>query len=69
MSTEPVDLDSDLIDRLRAVTEDVRGLIESAIRREFHDRSFGRLLDELEEETGPLHEDLVADAERFWPVS
>lgn len=69
MTTEPVELDSDLLARVRAVTGDVPGLIESAIRRQLDDRSFGRLLDELEAETGPLPEDLVAEAERFWHAS
>lgn len=69
MTTEPIELDSDLVTRVRAVTEDVRGLVESAIRRELDDRAFSRLLEELEAETGPLPEELVAEAERFWHAS
>ncbi len=69
VNTEPVDLDSGLVAQVRGATEDVRGFIESAIRRELDERSFGQLLDELEAETGPLPDDLVAEAERFWHAS
>ena len=69
MTREPVGLDSDLVSRVRAVAEDVPGFIETAIRRELDGHSFSRLLDELEAETGPLPEDLVAEAERFWHAS
>ena len=69
MTREPVGLDSDLVSRVRAVAEDVPGFIEAAIRRELNGHSFSRLLDELEAETGPLPEDLVAEAQRFWHAS
>jgi hypothetical protein len=69
VNTEPVDLDSGLVAQVRGATEDVRGFFESAIRRELDERSFGQLLDELEAETGPLPDDLVAEAERFWHAS
>jgi len=69
MTTEPVEIDKGLVARVRAVTNDVQGLVESGIRRELDDRAFGQLLDELEAEIGPLPEELVAEADRFWHAS
>ena len=69
MSTESVELDSDLVTRVRATGGDVRAYVEAAVRRELDNEAFGRLLDELEAESGPVPDDIVAEAERFWPAS
>jgi hypothetical protein len=57
IETEPVELDSDLISRVRAATPEVATYIEAAVRRELDNETFGRLLDQLETETGPVPEE------------
>jgi hypothetical protein len=69
VSTEPVEIDTDLVSKVRAVTEDVRGYVESAVRRSLDDEAFSRLLDKLEAEAGPVPEEIVAEAEHFWHAS
>ena len=69
MATEPVELDAKLLARVRDTTDDARGFVESAVRRQLDDQAFSRLLDELEAESGPVPEEIVAEAERFWPAS
>ena len=69
MATEPVELDAKLLARVRDTTDDARGYVESAVRRQLDDQAFSRLLDELEAESGPVPEEIVAEAERFWPAS
>ncbi len=69
MATEPVELDSDLVSRVRAATPDVVAYIQAAVRRELDNETFGRLLDQLETETGPVPEEVAAEADRFWHAS
>jgi Arc/MetJ family transcription regulator len=71
MATVPVDLDADLVAKVQLVAGDdaVRAFVEAAVRRELEHEAFGRLLDELEAEVGPVPEDVDAEAERFWRAS
>jgi post-segregation antitoxin (ccd killing protein) len=69
VSTEPVEVDRDLVSRVRAVSNDVTGYVESAVRRALDDEAFSRLLDELEAVAGPVPEEIVTEAERFWRAS
>lgn len=69
MSTEPVEVDSDLVARVREFTEDVPGYVDAALRRQLQDRAFASLLDDLEAESGPVPEDIALEAERFWHSS
>ena len=70
MATTPVELDEDLVARVREVAPgDVRSFIEAAIRDELDNVAFGRLLEELDAERGPVPEELKAEAERFWQGS
>lgn len=66
--TEPVEIDRALLGRVRDVagTADVRSFVEAAVRHELDHHAFGKLLDELEAEGGPVPDDLVAEAERVW---
>ena len=69
MATEPVELDSNLVSRVRAATPDMAAYIEAAVWRELDNETFGRLLDQLEIETGPVPEEVAAEADRFWHAS
>ncbi len=69
MATEPVQLDSNLVALVRAASSDVAAYIEAAVRRELDNETFGRLLDQLETETGPVPEEVAAEADRFWHAS
>jgi hypothetical protein len=51
MATEPVELDAKLLAKVRDTTDDARGYVESAVRRQLDDQAFSRLLDELEAES------------------
>jgi hypothetical protein len=67
MATRTVELDQELVARAEEVAGgDLKGYIEAAIRRQLEDEAFSRILDELDAEAGPLPEELVAEAERFW---
>lgn len=66
MPEELVAVDSELLDRVRDVTDDVPGYVSAALRRQLDDQAFARLLDDLEADTGPVPGDLAAEAERFW---
>ena len=67
MATRTVELDEELLSRAEEVAAgDLRGFIESAVRRQLGDEAFSRLLDELDAEAGPLPDDIVAEADRFW---
>ncbi len=67
MATRTVELDEELLSRAEEVAAgDLRGFIESAVRRQLGDEAFSRLLDELDAEAGPLPDEIVAEAERFW---
>lgn len=69
MATEPVELDSELIAQIRAVTDDVASFVATAVNRELAHGDLNRLLGELEAEAGPIPEEIVAEAERFWHAS
>jgi hypothetical protein len=69
VSTEPIEIDRDLVSRVRALSDDVAGYVESAVRRSLDDEAFSRLLDELEAEAGPVPEEFATEAEHFWPAS
>ena len=70
MSTEPVELDSGLLGRVRDVAEgNVRPFVEAAVRRALDNAAFGRLLDELEAEVGPVPGEVSDEAERLWHAS
>jgi hypothetical protein len=69
MATEPVELDAKLLARVRDITDDVGSYVDSAVRRQLDDQAFSLLLDELEAESGPVPEEIVAEAERFWHAS
>lgn len=66
MPEELVAVGSELLDRVRDVTDDVPGYVSAALRRQLDDHSFASLLDALEADTGPVPENLAAEAERFW---
>ena len=67
MATRSVELDEELLSRAEEVAAgDLRGFIESAVRRQLGDEAFSRLLDDLDAEAGPLPDDIVAEADRFW---
>lgn len=71
MAIVPVDLDADLVERVRRMAGDeaVSAFIEAAVRRNLENETFGTLLDELEAEAGPIPENVEAEAERFWRAS
>jgi Arc/MetJ family transcription regulator len=71
MATVPIDLDADLVAevKLRTGEDAARTFIETAVRRDLDNEAFGRLLDELEAEAGPIPDDVDAEAERFWRAS
>lgn len=71
MATGPVDLDADLVAKVQHVAGDdaERAFVEAAVRRDLDHDAFGRLLDELEAEAGPVPEDVDAEAERLWRAS
>jgi Arc/MetJ family transcription regulator len=71
MATMPVDLDADLVAKVQQVAGDdaVTAFVEAAVRRDLDNEAFGRLLDDIEAETGPVPEDVDAEAERFWRAS
>ena len=71
MPIEPVELDAELVARVRdaAGGADPRAYIEAAVRHELDNEAFGKLLDDLEAESGPVPDDLLAEAERVWHAS
>jgi hypothetical protein len=75
MPTEPVELDAELVGRVRDLAggADPRAYIEAAVLHELDNEAFGKLLDDLEAESGPVPDDLLAEAEaeseRVWHVS
>lgn len=71
MATVPVDLDGDLVGKVRRFAGDdaVSAFIEASVRRDLDNETFGRLLDEIEAEAGPIPENIDAEAERFWRAS
>jgi Arc/MetJ family transcription regulator len=71
VATVPVDLDADLVAKVQRVAGDdaVSAFVEAAVRRDLENEAFGRLLDEMGSEAGPVPEDLGAEASRFWRTS
>jgi Arc/MetJ family transcription regulator len=71
MPTEPVELDAELLAAARHATSaaGLRAFIERAVRRELDNEAFGKLLDEIEAESGPVPEEVLAEADRAWPDS
>ncbi|MGH9224020.1 MAG: hypothetical protein ACRD2W_09635 [Acidimicrobiales bacterium] len=68
VASVPVDLDADLVAEVkrRAGDSAVGTFIEAAVRRHLDNEAFGRLLDELEAESGPVPADTGAEADRLW---